>query len=293
MDDFELNTRGVSGGVGAIVSKLSDPAAVTDRIDIVKLGHGELNGSAAQAADPKNPAGLAEPGLLNDWAEITEYSRTIRAPRAPSNLDSYKVEQGKQLFAEANCRGCHGGDKWSISTVFYSPTVQTMKDLSAKAWVPPSGFPTALLPATTPGKQLMRFPAGNGALDQIQCILRPVGTFGVDDGRAGIAELRQDMLTPSQGNETDGKGFNPPSLLGVQTGAPYLHSGGALTLESLFSPAFTAHHAALKPGFLDEHDPYREEKVSWLVQYLLTIDKDAPTQSIPPAGPLGGDFCAP
>jgi hypothetical protein len=100
------------------------------------------------------------------------------------------------------------------------------------------------------------------------------------------------MVTPSQGNETDGKGFNPPSLLGVQTGAPYLHSGGALSLESLFSPTFTAHHAALKPGFLDAYDPYRDQKVSWLVQYLLSIDKDAKAPEIPPAGPLGGNFCS-
>jgi hypothetical protein len=138
----------------------------------------------------------------------------------------------------------------------------------------------------------MRFPAGNGALDQIQCILRPVGTFNVQDGLAGVAELRQDMKTPSQGNETDGKGFNPPSLLGMQTGAPYLHSGGALTLESLFSPTFSAHHAALDPGFLDENDPHRDQKVGWLVQYLLDIDENTDPFDIPAAGPDGGDFCS-
>jgi hypothetical protein len=291
-DDFELNTRGVSGGVGAIVSKVSDPPAVTDRIDIVKLGHGELNGSAGQAADPTNPAGLAEPGLLNDWAEITEYARTLRSPRAPSNLDPYQVDQGKKLFAEGKCSGCHGGDKWTISTVFFTPNVQTMKDLAVKPWFAPEGFPTALLPASTPGNQLMRFPAANGALDQLQCVLRPVGTFNVQDGLAGIAELRQDMKTPSQGNETDGKGFNPPSLLGLQTGAPYLHSGGALSLESLFSPTFTPHHAALVPGFLDMSDPYRDQKVGWLVQYLLDIDEDTKTFTIPLPGPDGGDFCS-
>jgi hypothetical protein len=290
--DFELNTRGVSGGVGAIVSKLSNPPAVADRIDIVKLGHGELNGSAEQAADPTNPAGLAEPGILNDWAEITAYARTLRSPRAATNLDRYQVEQGGKLFAEASCRGCHGGDKWTISTVFYTPTVQTMKDLAVKAWTPPEGFPTQLLPASTPGNQLMRFPATNGALDQLQCILRPVGTFNVSDGRAGIAELRQDMKTPSQGNETDGKGFNPPSLLGVQTGAPYLHSGGALSLESLFAPTFAAHHAALNPGFLEAGDPHRDQKVGWLVQYLLSIDEDTRAPAIPPAGEEGGDFCS-
>jgi hypothetical protein len=290
--DFELNTRGVSGGVGAIVSKNSVPPAVADRIDIVKIGHGELNGSAAQVADPANPLGLAEPGLLNDWGDITEYAKTLRPPRAPTNLDGYEVERGRTLFAEGRCAGCHGGDKWTISRVFFTPGVDTNKALATTAWSAPESFPATLLPATTPGKQLLRFPANNGALDQIQCILRPVGTFGVDDGRAGIAELRQDMKTPSQGNETDGKGFNPPSLLGIQTGAPYLHSGGALTLESLLGPSFAAHTAALTPGFLADDDPDRTRKVGWLVQYLLSIDADLTAPAIPPAGSEGGDFCS-
>jgi hypothetical protein len=292
MDDFDNNTKGVSGGLGAIVFQVSDPPAAADQIILAKIGHNELDGSSAKVADPANPLGLAQPGVLPDWGNITEYARTIRAPRAPTNLDWYRVEQGKKLFAEANCAGCHGGDKWTISKVFFDPGVETNKLLSVTNWVKPEGFPDALLPAIDPAKQLLRFPAGNAAFDQLQCILRPVGTFDVSDGQAGVAELRQDMKTKSQGAEENGNGFNPPSLLGVQAGAPYLHSGGALTLESLFSPAFTAHHAALKPGFLDEKDPYREQKVGWLVQYLLNIDEATQAPEIPAPGPQGGDFCA-
>src|SRR5262249_30231089 len=70
---FETNTRGISGGVGAIVSVKSPPPAVTDRIDIAKLGHAGLNGSAEQAADPTNPAGLPAPSLLDDWQNITKW----------------------------------------------------------------------------------------------------------------------------------------------------------------------------------------------------------------------------
>ena len=75
----------------------------------------------------------------------------------------------------------------------------------------------------------MRFANGNAAaLDQIQCILRPVGTFGKADGVMGqVVERRQDMTTPAQGDQLNGNGFNPPSLLGMQVGAPYLHAGGA------------------------------------------------------------------
>ncbi len=100
------------------------------------------------------------------------------------------------------------------------------------------------------------------------------------------------MKTPAQGNETDGKGFNPPSLLGLGAGAPYLHGGGALTLESLLSARFGSHHGALAPGFLEENDDDRAQKVDWLVQYLLSIDEEKAPLAIPAAGAKGGDFCA-
>jgi mono/diheme cytochrome c family protein len=289
VDDFELNTRGISGGVGAIVKTLSTPPTATDRIDIAALGHAGLSGSAAQASDPTNPAALATPGLLTDWQEITAYFRAIRSPRAPSNLDASKVEQGKKLFEEANCQGCHSGDKWTISKRFYQPNQTTTTALASLAWNAPADFPVSLLPATQ--NRFMRFPSANGGLDQIQCILRPVGTFGVSDGKAGIAELRADMKAVAQGNETDGKGYNPPSLLGVSTGAPYLHAGGALTLESLFSDGFKAHHGALAPSFLDSSDSQRTQKIDWLVQYILSIDNDQATYPVPAAGAKGGDFC--
>jgi DNA-binding beta-propeller fold protein YncE len=289
VDDFELNTRGISGGVGATVKTLSTPPAATDRIDIAALGHAGLAGSAAQAADPTNPAALATPGLLTDWQEITAYFKAIRSPKAPTNLDAYKVEQGKKLFEEANCQGCHSGDKWTISKRFYQPSQATTTALASLAWTAPADFPASLLPATD--NKLMRFPSTNGNLDQIQCILRPVGTFGVGDGKSGFAELRADMKTPAQGNETDGKGYNPPSLLGVSTGAPYLHAGGALTLESLFGDGFKGHHGALAPGFLDAYDAQRAQKIDWLVQYILSIDESQATYPVPVAGAKGGDFC--
>ena len=290
VDDFELNTRGVSGGLGATVSKVSAPPALTDRIDIAKLGHAGLNGSAAQAADPTNPAGLATPGVLTDWQEITDYVRHIRSPRAASNLDAYKVEQGKKVFEDGSCQGCHSGDKWTISTLFYQPNQANSAANATKRWTAPAGFPTELLPASQ-ANAFIRFPAANGGLDQIQCILRPVGTFAANDGRAGASELRADMKTVGQGNETDGKGFNPPSLLGLGTGAPYLHAGGALTLESMLSTQFKGHHGALAPGFLADDDKDRAQKIDWLVQYLLSIDEEKATQAIPAAGAKGGDFC--
>lgn len=306
VDDFEGNTRGISGGVGAIVSKATAPISNADRIDIATAPHNHtgLNGSATQAADKTNPAGLPAASVLSDWEEITEYLKTIRPPRAATGLDPAKVALGKQLFSsDGSCQGCHGGDKWTISKRFYTPSIQTMTDLRGKTWSAPAGFPAALLP-TESGTGSMRLdpaslpdPATIGNFDQILCILRPVGTFNVADAISGVSEFRQNSnaTTPvaAQGNQAFGRGFNPPSLFGLSTGAPYLHAGNAATLESLFSPTFKAHYAALAPNFLSEANPTeRAQNLSALVQYLLSIDEATPTVAIPAAGAQGGDFCS-
>ncbi|MBX3188417.1 MAG: YncE family protein [Labilithrix sp.] len=291
--DFEGNTRGISGGVGAIVSEKGPPADAAHRI--TNAAHAGLGGSSEQLADVANPLGLAAPSVLEDWAQIKAYIQSIRAPRKPANLDAAKVDAGRKLFVnDGSCTGCHGGDKWTISKRFYSPTVASTTALGGKTWAPPSGFPAALLPAAD--QRFMRFGNGNAAaFDQLQCILRPVGTFATADAVMGqVVERRQDMVTPAQGDQPNGNGFNPPSLFGMQVGAPYLHAGGAATLEGLFSPTFKAHYATLAPNFLAESSAAeRTAKVAELVQFILSIDEDAPTTLIPAAGAQGGDFCAP
>lgn len=290
--DFEGNTRGISGGVGAIVSDKAPDVANR----ITNASHAGLSGSSEQLADIQNPLGLAAPSVLSDWEEIKAYVQTIRPPRKPSNLDGAKIAAGKTLFVnDGSCTGCHGGDKWTISTRFYDVSLATSDGLNTTSWdPPPAGFPAALLPASDPAQRFMRFANGNpAALDQIQCILRPVGTFGKADALMGqVIERRQDMSTPAQGDQANGNGYNPPSLFGVQVGAPFLHAGGAATLESLFSPTFVQHYGTLAPNFLKETDPTeRAAKVEQLVQFLLSIDAETATTTIPAAGAGGGSFC--
>lgn len=293
--DFEGNTRGISGGVGAIVHTASAPPTGSDRIDLAAIGHANLAGSAERVVDQSNPLELAQPNLLEDWVNIKAYVASIRPPRRPSNLEPAKVAEGKLLFqSEGGCQGCHGGSKWTISTRFFTPSVEGNDALKATAWTPPAGFPAALLPAAD--QRFLRFDNGNAAaFDQIQCILRPVGTFGTGDALIGTpAELRQDMTTPGQGGpaQANGNGFNPPSLLGAQVGAPFLHGGSAATLESLFSTAFRVHYQALSPNLLTDSDPVaRAAKVERLVSYLLSIDTETESIPIPTAGAAGGSFC--
>ena len=295
--DFELNTRGVSGGVGAIVSAVSVPPATGDRIDIVGLGHANLSGSATQAADPANPLGLTAGSKLADWGDIEKYMQSIRSPRGPSNLDPIKVAEGKTLFNWGGaCQGCHGGEKWTVSRKFYTSGTATNAALATTPFAVPAGFPDALLPARDPANRLLRFSGGNAAaFDQILCTIRPVDTFNVAEPGVGIAELRVDMVTKAQGDGNpagEGRGYNIPSLLGLATGAPYMHGGNARTLEALLASTFAVHTHALAPNFLTETDPaVVKAKVDSLVQYLLSIDEDAAYPAIPEPGAAGGSLC--
>lgn len=298
VDDFDDNTTGISGGVGAIVNNVSVPPATTDRIDFIGLGHGNLNGSSEQAADPANPLMFAVAPKLNDWAEITRFMQTIRSPRKPTNLEQKKVDAGRELFnTYGSCQGCHSGEKWTISRRFYTPSIETNTALKTAPLVIPNGFPTALLPAQKPENQLLRFGGTNpAALDQILCAIRPVDTFNVAEDGVGIAELRADMKTPAQGDGDpagEGRGYNIPSLLGLTVGAPYMHAGNARTLEAMFnSETFAVHTRALAPNFLTESDPVVvAQNVDYLVQYLLSIDEDSQYPRIPDPGPAGGSLC--
>ena len=188
-----------------------------DRIDIAGLGHAGLNGSAAQAADPANPLGSRRaPASSNDWARDHDATCRASARRAARRTSTpTKVEpSGKTLFSsDGACQGCHGGEKWTISRRFYTPSAATNAALDDDA-VRRSrrGFPDALLPAREPANQVLRFAGGNAAaFDQILCALRPVGTFNVAEPGVGIAELRADMKTPAQGDGNppgEGRGYN-------------------------------------------------------------------------------------
>lgn len=295
--DFEGNTRGISGGVGALVTVNGNPPAASDRIDLADTtlfppsGAAGLSGSAIEVTNNNS--------VLKDWDDITTYVQSIRSPRAPRGLAAASVSAGETLFKDlatgGRCQGCHGGAKWTVSHVFYTPGGASTEALKAKAWsaaeLTAAGFPSALLPASTPAAQVMRFGGANpAALDQILCVLRPVGTFGVSPAGINlVAELRQDMTTPAQGNAADGKGYNSPSLLGLAVGAPYFHAGNARTLEELFSPAFGGHWKALtkNANFLLQTDD-----IESLVAYLLSIDEGTPALPIPAgATDKGGDFC--
>ena len=173
--------------------------------------------------------------------------------------------------------------------------------LSKKTWnTTLNGFPSSLFPvdpasATFAADANMRFGLAPGA-EQIQCILRPVGTIGpivmgvpggISDPAVNVLELRQDMVTGAQGAAPTGRGFNPPSLLGISVGAPYFHAGNARTLEEAFSTLFVKHYQSAVANIFNPD----ATQVKQLVSYVLSIDEDAAVFAIPAKGNSGGDLC--
>jgi CxxC motif-containing protein (DUF1111 family) len=175
VQDFELNIRAVSGGQGLI----------TDGQLVVNL------------------TPTASAGRSPDLDAIAAYiAFGIRAPisplRKPSNFQAKRILKGRQLFGAANCQSCHGGEKWSISRVDFTPP------------------PDPALVAITPG-QLTKF-------------LRQVGTFDLN----ALNELKAGAGTQLNTDGANGAlGINIPSLVSVFAGAPYFHSGAAPTLEAV------------------------------------------------------------
>ena len=301
LHDFELNTRGNSGGVGAIVHKNSVPPALADRIvfDGTVPLEGQLPTPTPQAGLNGStislmPGGPTAPvSVQDDWDRIAAYVREVRAPRAPSNLSDDAVTRGRALFETNNCAGCHGTDMWTISRVFYTPGEDNNAAngaLRTSTYQADASFPAQLNPASAGAdrKAPLRFvganTADNAANDQINCVLRAVGTFpetpdasqsGVSPEGVLVREVRQNMSTLAQG----ATGFNPPSLLGMVTGAPYFHAGNARTLEEAFADTFAAHHTAFSSNFLT--GGAREGQVSDLVQFLLSIDEQSAPVSVP------------
>ncbi len=254
--DFELNTRGTAGGVGALVRSTVPDAG--ERLDMVvaqnpdggifnPVRHDNLSGAARQL--------MLFRSAIQDWDEINDFSKTIRANKKPTNLVAADVTAGQGIFTSCKCQNCHGGAKWTVSRVSYTPS--GAKNGTAPAtntlgmMVGASGLriePLTLTASALPAPNNTNIDANKVAVERglpdggvvgperITCALRRVGTFDINDPIEKKADNSQ-----AQGIH----GFNPPSLLGMYTSAPYFHAGKARTLNDLLTnPAYAAHLAA-------------------------------------------------
>lgn len=293
--DYELLAREVSGGVGGIVIRNSNPPANSDRIifdDTPVLISGQvrtssrndgLNGSTQNLM----PSALVPPlSVVDEWDDIFAYTQSVRAPRAPQLLRA-DVQRGRTLFALNHCDGCHAGDQWTISQRWYFAGAPNPTDPARVTTYRLDTFPgEANVPgALTPNPRLRTLDPLNES--QMSCALRSVGTYpgalsetqiGVSPPGVKVREVRGDMSTPALGL----LGYNAPSLLGLATSAPYLHAGNARTLEEVFTDTFAEHNGAFVfegqfPGPGD-----RAVAIRQLVAFLLSLDDQAITLAVPP-----------
>jgi YVTN family beta-propeller protein len=318
--DFEGNVRGISGGVGAIVATVSSPPVASDRVNLFNFTPNQqgLEGSSTDIANPNSTTTGHSVLTSVNWADITNYVAQIRSPRAvsanaPNAFSPAQIAAGRTLFgsSQGNCVACHSGPKWTISEVFYTPgdvpndayPGTGASSLSETSWdANLNGFPPTLFPSTVANAETDMRSGLPPTFEQLQCGLRPVGTIvanaaggvptGVSPAAVGVVEVRQDMKTGAQGagnvNASDfTQGYNPPSLLGLQVGAPYFHAGNARSLEEAFTTTFQGHFQTAVAEVFSPSAAETEE----LIAYLLSIDGSTAPLSIPPVGASGGSIC--
>ena len=295
MHDFEANTRGTSGGKGAITTSMTCGTLASEtRSAIAAAALGVPVVKELQDTQTNN--------CVKDWDEVDEYVKVIRPPRARRYGDAASVARGAALFAvKGGCAKCHGGAGWTVSNRFYTPSAANngaMNGLAAQAFTQPVAYKAFASGNAT------QIAAQNAAADtfvmagaipplQLTCALRNVNTFGVpgDATKTDALETRAAVMVNGMSvTRAQGRGgYNVPSLYGLATGAPYLHHGQARTLEDLFTDTkWKDHWLAGNPNLFADNMAMMDR--ADLINFILAIA--AAQAEIPvPVGFSDGCLC--
>jgi YVTN family beta-propeller protein len=291
VEDFEANIRNVSGpGALAAAQPCSAPPPATSTLDpnhgLLFGDNGDINlAPCVLNAFPKANAGRPQhtvtlPGsttqvpaltALREWVKLA-----VRTPKGPSRsggipnrLTSRQISQGRTLFTQAGCAGCHVGGKWTIAT----------KDFAS----PPAG--TEVFTETTPPAT---FGAPIGA-QYLNRFLRDIGSFnlgvrggpnpiganvgaiekasGAINAATGVAGPAPDALGIDYNGDGRGIGFNVPSLLGIDASPPFYHNGAC---ESLACVVGNIKHRTANGKQADKLPNARDRAL--VVKFLQSID---------------------
>jgi YVTN family beta-propeller protein len=295
--DFESNTRGVSGGLGAITTaaQQSDCGQLDKEQQVSLAGIAGLGKPLKEIADDPTQALCGH----KDWDDVESYVKTIEPVHARRSLDSAAVARGRQLFIDGGCAKCHGGSGWTLSRRFYTPSSNTMTSLASTTSTKPAFFPTTWMYDAGGRGLVSQQPviatdttgAGEGsalAPPQSFCSLRNVGTFGIPNDATTTDAL--EVRAPSGRAEGRG-GYNIPSLYGLALGAPYLHHGQSPTLADLFTNAAWAFHT--NAGNANFSVTLADAtKVDDLIAFLFSIDASTPEIDVPTDPGTGATFDA-
>jgi hypothetical protein len=182
-----------------------------------------VQGGLGFAGEPPTP-NIYNHGITQGASDAldvqTLWVQTVRAPILPAAQDLSAVDAGRTTFVNW-CARCHGGSKWTKSQIFHADNPAFDAD--------PLGAPPGLPRdpgVMNAGPQIVAYAIGDNSLT----FLEDIGTFNAADP----IELRGTGGAIGQ-TALGGLGFNVPSLLGVGYHAPYLHNGGAQTLDQVFA----------------------------------------------------------
>jgi YVTN family beta-propeller protein len=106
-EDFELNIRNVSGGLGLIVlaDGITPDTAVANFVPLASGGRNQLKVRG-----------------VGGWDAIKAFQQFgIRSPISPVKATDIDVAAGRALFGSASCQTCHGGAQWTNSRVNFTP----------------------------------------------------------------------------------------------------------------------------------------------------------------------------
>ena len=123
-EDFELNIRAVSGGLGLIVQ--ADGVTQEPMVfNLRPLASGDRNQLKVRG--------------LNAWDAIEKFVQFgIRPPLSPVPQTDADVQSGRALFQAANCQSCHGGPQWTVSRLDFTPPPTRRRSRTGRSW-PSSG----------------------------------------------------------------------------------------------------------------------------------------------------------
>lgn len=298
MHDFEGNTRGTSGGLGAITT------AAAGQCGNLAMETRQATAAAALGT-PTATSLLGTAGnCVTDWNDINEYGKTVRPPRGLRFLDAASVARGAVLFGAGatggGCVKCHGGQGWTVSRRHYDPsTSAVVTTVTATAYVRPAVL-NMFNDFGAGSVQIAAQPAASDNLGvpvpplQTACNIRKVGSFGVPGDATATTALEVRAGTFTNGAVTSNRaqgagGYNVPSLYGMSLGSPYLHHGQAKTLVELFSDAkWVTHTQAGSANFLTSATAAQDRQD--LVNFILSIDGTTQEQMVPTGF---ADGCAP
>ncbi len=256
-EDFELNTRGVSGANIPMPLRRGGLLTLPDHItpDATANIRNFRSGPPGPPTNGTRDQVQIFDGvrLINTQNAIAMFmQRGIRARIAPESADDPQVMRGRELFEIWGCVQCHAGPKWSTSTVRVRPPNPGDDVVEMRDGVP---IPPA----------------------QFQPVLRNVGTFD-PNGR--------NEVNGNAGRAQGGFGFNPPSLLGVFSNKRFFHNGEVLSLEELLRGVGCVDP---DPTGCAAHDfsSFPEEDRAAAVKFLRSIDERTPF--FPASAPAGGN----